>query len=188
MFLDALELSDRSPHTLAVYGRSLEELSGCVSDNSKPLALEDIESSHVRGLLLHLSRRRKKPGHRHRTTPATGLSRETLRGYHRVLSAFFEWCECQGLLSGHRPMHNAPRPKPEREEMPLLSDDGIRRVPALLDKPSPERSTSSVACSWTRRSMPAWTSCSRTPTPLCLKEPPTWCVDDIVSQGGQEKV
>ena len=71
-FLEALELSDRSPHTLAAYARSLEELSDWLAHNGKPLAVQDIEASDVRGFLLHLSRRRKRPGQSAFTT-ATGV-------------------------------------------------------------------------------------------------------------------
>ena len=136
-FLEALELSDRSPHTLTAYGRSLEELSRFLEESSSgDLAVQDIEARHVRGFLLHLSRRSKRPGHQHRTAPTDGLATETIRGHHRVLSAFFGWCEREGLLNGHRPMQNVPRPRPEHKEMPVLSDSEVARFLALLDGPT----------------------------------------------------
>ena len=148
-YLEGLELSDRSPHTLDVYGRSPEELSQWLEDysNGKPLAVADIESLHVRGFLLHQARRPKRPGHQHATTPTEGLSTETIRGYHRVLSTFFRWCEREGLLNGHRPTRNVPRPRPEHKEMPVLSDGEVNRLLALLDKPSSKKRTLFVAFS-----------------------------------------
>lgn len=148
-FLEALELADRSPHTLAAYARSLEALSDFLeeSSNGNPPAVQDIEAADVRAFLLHLSRRRKRPGHKHHTTPTDGLATETIRGYHRVLSAFFGWCEREGMLNGHRPMRNVPRPRPEHKEMPVLADEEVRRFLALLDKPSTKKRTLYVAFS-----------------------------------------
>ena len=147
-YLDALELSNRSPHTVTTYARSLEELSGFLEESSgNPPPVQDIEARHVRGFLLHLSRRPKRPGHQHRSTPTGGLATETLRGYHRVLSGFFGWCGREGLLNGHRPMQNVPRPRPEHKEIHALSDNEVRRFLALLDKPSSKKRTLFVAFS-----------------------------------------
>jgi len=146
-FLEAVELSNRSPQTVALYSRLLGDFRSWLSEQGPPLAVADIEARHVRGFLLDLSRRPKRPGHQHRSTPTGGLSTETRRGYHRVLSSFFGWCEREGLLNGHRPMQNVPRPRPEHKEMPVLSDGEVARFLALLDKPSSKKRTLFVAFS-----------------------------------------
>jgi len=143
-FLEALELSHRSPQTVTLYGRLLADFDGWLASDPP---VQDIESAHVRGFLLDLSRRPKRPGHRHVTIPSGGLATETLRGHHRVLSAFFGWCEREGLLNGHRPMQNVPRPRPEHKEMPVLSDEEVRRFLALLDKPEVKKATLHLAFS-----------------------------------------
>jgi len=137
-YMDALELSGRSPHTLAAYRRSLEELASWLSENGAPLAVQDIAASDVRGFLLYLRRRPKRPGHGHITTPTEGLATETIRSHHKALSAFFHWAEREGLLNGHRPMQNVPRPRPEDKEMPVLSDSEVERFLDLVDKPGPK--------------------------------------------------
>jgi len=146
-FLEAVELSNRSPQTVTLYGRLLGDFRSWLSEQGPPLAVADIEPRHVRGFLLHLSQRPKRPGWQHRTTPTGGLATETLRGYHRVLSSFFAWCEREGLLNGYRPMQNVPRPRPEHKEMRVLSDAEVKRFLGLLDKPSSKKRTLFVAFS-----------------------------------------
>jgi integrase/recombinase XerD len=146
-FLEALELADRSPLTLSTYAASLQELASWLADNGKPLAVRDIEPAHIRAFLLYLSRRPKRPGYKQRTKPKGGLATETIRGHHRVLSAFFGWCEREGLLNGHCPMRNVPRPRPEHKEMPLLTDKEVRRFLGLLDRPGVKKRTLFMAFS-----------------------------------------
>ena len=71
-FLESLELAGKSPLTLDSYRRHLRELEGWLKENDKPLTVEEIESSHVRGFLLYLSRGRKRPGFQHRSKPQGG--------------------------------------------------------------------------------------------------------------------
>ena len=90
LFLESLELGGKSPLTLSAYGRHLTEFEEWLD---KPLAVDEIESSHVKGFLLHLKRRPKRPGYRHRKEPEGGLAPETIRHYYWTLVGFFNWCE-----------------------------------------------------------------------------------------------
>lgn len=146
-FRESLELAGRSPATLALYDRFLKELESWLSNNGKPLTVEEVESSHVRGFLLHLSWRRKRPGYRHRCRPQGGLAPETLRGYYRTLSCFFAWCKREGLLNGREPMRNVRKPSPEYKEMTVLTDEEVGRFLTFLDKPSAQKRTLYVAFS-----------------------------------------
>lgn len=122
-FLDGLELGGRSPSTLESYRRHLRELEGWLRQNDKPLAVEEIEPSHVRGFLLHLSQRRKRRGFQYRNQPQGGLAPDTLRAYFRALSAFFSWAQAEGLLNGHQPLRNLQKPKAGHKEIHILSDE-----------------------------------------------------------------
>lgn len=146
-FIESLELSGRSPGTLALYDRFLKELEVWLRENNEPLIVDEIQSRHIRGFLLHLARRPKKAGFQYRIKPKGGLAPETLRGYHRVLSSFFSWCEVEGLLNGHEPLRNVSKPSPEHKEATVLSDDEVGRFLKLLDGPSPQKRTLFVAFS-----------------------------------------
>ena len=113
--------------------------------------MEEIASSQVRGFLLYLARRTKKPGYQYRSQPKDGLSQDTLRGYYRVLSRFFSWCEAEGLLDGHRPMYNVEKPKADHKEITVLSDREVRALLDLVDKPSPQKRTLFAAFSLMHR-------------------------------------
>jgi integrase/recombinase XerD len=147
LFLEALEAADRSPNTLSTYASSLQELADWLADNEMPLALKDIEPAHIRAFMAYLKKRPKRRGYQQHTVPKGGLATETRRGYHRVLSAFFGWCEREGLLNGHWPMRNVPRPRPEHKEMPVLTDKEARRFLGLLDKPGVKKRTLFMAFS-----------------------------------------
>lgn len=146
-FLERLELAGKSPLTVDSYRRHLRQLEGWLRQDDKPLTVEEIEPSHVRGFLLHLSRRRKRPGFQHRSQPQGGLAPETLRAYYTSLSAFFSWAEAEGLLNSHQPMRNVQRPKAGHKEIRTLSDRQIRRFLALLDSPHIKKQTLYVAFS-----------------------------------------
>lgn len=133
--------------TLESYRRHLRELEGWLRENDKPLAVEDIESSHVRAFLLHLSRRRKRPGFQHRSEPEGSLAPETLRAYFRTLSTFFSWAEAGGLLNGQQPMRNIQKPRAGHKEIRILSNKEVARLLALLDKPTVKKRTLYVAFS-----------------------------------------
>jgi len=71
-FLESLELAGKSPLTLDSYGRHLKEFETWLKANDKPLTVEEIDASDVRGFLLHVKRRPKRPGQSAFTT-ATGV-------------------------------------------------------------------------------------------------------------------
>lgn len=150
-YLEALEQGGRSKATLESYDRILRDFETWLDTNGGPPKVEEITASNVRGFLLYLARRPKKPGHQYRSQPKDGLSQETLRTHYRTLSAFFGWCEREGLLNGQRPMRNVERPKADHKEMMVLSDEEIRALLAQVDKPSPERRTRYVAFSLMHR-------------------------------------
>ena len=105
------------------------------------MAVDEIESSHVKGFLLHLKRRPKRPGYQHRKEPEGGLAPETIRHYYWTLVSFFKWCEDERLLNGHKPMHNVAKPAKEQKEIRTLSDQEIERILDLLDKPEVKKRT-----------------------------------------------
>jgi site-specific recombinase XerC len=88
-YLESLEVGGKSPLTLASYRRHLVELVDWLRENGKPPIIGDIQSSDIRGFLLYLGRRPKRPGFQHRNEPEGGLAPETLRAYYGSLSAFF---------------------------------------------------------------------------------------------------
>ena len=141
-FLVSLELAGKSPLTLDSYGRHLSEFEDWLD---KPLAVDEIESSHVEGFLLHLKRRPKRPGYQHRKEPQGGLSPETMRHYYWTLRSFFDWCERRGLLNDHRPMETVEKPTKEEREVRTLSKQEIGRLLALVDKPEDKKRTLLVA-------------------------------------------
>ena len=140
-FLESLELGGKSPLTLDSYGRHLAEFEDWLRENEKPLTVDEIQSSHVRGFLLHLTRRPKRPGYQHRAEPEGGLAPETLRHYYWTLVSFFNWCEDDRLLNGHKPMHNVAKPAKEQKEIRTLSDQEVQRFLDLLDKPEAKKRT-----------------------------------------------
>jgi len=144
-FLEALELSGRARATLALYERNLKELEAFLGTNGKPLAVEEITPMEVRGFLLHLSRRKKKPGFQYRTEPKDGLALGTRRAYFRTLSSFFGWCEREGLLNGHQPMHNVEKPKLNRKKVRIITKAQMEAFLKILDKPSPQKQTLRLA-------------------------------------------
>lgn len=150
-FLDALEQGGRSKATLKLYDRHLKDFETWLDVNGGPPKVEEIASSQVRGFLLYLARRPRKPGHQYRTEPTGGLSQETLRGYYRILSRFFSWCEAEGLLDGHRPMKNVEKPKADHKEMTVLGDTEVKALLDLVDKPSPQKRTLFTAFSLMHR-------------------------------------
>jgi len=143
-FLESLELAGKSPLTLDSYGRHLTEFEDWLD---KPLAIDEIESSQVKGFLLHLKRRPKRPGYQHRTEPEGGLAPETMRHYFWTLRSFFGWSEHEGLLNGYRPMENVPKPASNRPEVRTLSKAEVGRLLDLLDKPEVKKRTLLVAFS-----------------------------------------
>jgi len=140
-FLEALEQGGRSKATLKLYERNLREFEAWLNGNGKPPGVEGITPSMIRGFLLHLARRPKKPGHQYRSQPKDGLSQETLRGYYRVLGCFFSWCEAEGLLDGYRPMKNVTKPKADHKEITLLTGEGVKALLDLVNKSSPQKRT-----------------------------------------------
>lgn len=146
-FLESLQAANRSSATLDLYRGHLVELGGWLQDNGKPLIVADIESRHIRGFLLYLSQRPKRPGFRYRNEPQGGLAPATLRAYYRTLSSFFTWAEAEGLLNGHKPMKNVQKPTAGHKEIRTLSDKQVQRFLALLDSPDVKKRTLYVAFS-----------------------------------------
>lgn len=140
-FLESLEIGGRSSATVDLYRGHLKELDGWLKYNKKPLAVEEVQSSDVRGFLLYLSRRRKRPGFRYRKEPEGGLAPATLSAYFRTLSGFFSWAEREGLLNGHQPMRNGQKPKLAQKEIRILADEEVGRLLALLDSPHIKKRT-----------------------------------------------
>lgn len=123
-YLRTVELEGKARRTIQTYEYHLGKFADWLEDVHGALVLEEIDTSHVQGFLLHLKSRPKRPGNGYRTKPTGNLSQASIRLVYNVLCGFFSWAQGMGYINGRHPVRTikmkrtngrAPRPPSEEE-------------------------------------------------------------------------
>lgn len=111
-FARALRAENKSPKTIYAYCGAVEQFEAFLREKGMPLNVADVTAEHIREFITHLLNTRK---------PTTAHQR------HRGLQSFWKWLIDEGEIT-ESPMSNVAPPKLPELEVPVLSEDDLKKL------------------------------------------------------------
>ena len=115
-----LRAARKSPKTIEAYLEAANQLASFLDGRGMPLVVTAIHREHVEAFITELLELR---------SPATANNR------YRALQQFFKWLDAEGEISGS-PMVQMNPPKLDEKEVPIVSDDDLRRLLKVCSGPT----------------------------------------------------
>ena len=113
-----LRAENLSPKTIYAYTGAVEQLTRYLADKGMPLDVASITREHIESFVTHLLETRK---------PTTAHQR------YRGCQSFFKWLVEEGEIK-QSPMANMKPPRLPELEVPVLSEEELKRLLATCDK------------------------------------------------------